>query len=161
MRDRLPQKLETILPGHPKPEDYELVRFSPFTMNQRCAERMRVGRVLLAGDAAHLCNPMGGLGLTGGVADIGSLIDCFYGMLNGRADIDILDKYDEMRRKIYDTHTNPSSTGNLKRMMRDADAVIADDPFVTNLAEHNEDFLRALHDEEMKMACDMTQYYTK
>lgn len=58
LRARLPEKFEKILPGHPKPDDYEIVRFSPFTVHQRCVEKMRVGRVLLVGDAAHLCNPM-------------------------------------------------------------------------------------------------------
>lgn len=58
LRSRLAQKFEAMLPGHPKPEDYEVLRFSPFVMHQRCVERMRNGRILLAGDAAHLCNPM-------------------------------------------------------------------------------------------------------
>ena len=58
LRARLPEKFEKLLPGNPKPGDYEVVRFSPFVMHQRCVEKMRVGRVLLAGDAAHLCNPM-------------------------------------------------------------------------------------------------------
>lgn len=55
---RMPEKLEKLLPGSPKPEDYEVIRFSPFVMHQRCAERMSVGRAILVGDAAHLCNPM-------------------------------------------------------------------------------------------------------
>lgn len=58
LRSRLPKKFEILLPGHPKPEDYEVLRFSPFVMHQRCVEKMRNGRILLAGDAAHLCNPM-------------------------------------------------------------------------------------------------------
>lgn len=58
LRSRLPEKFEILLPGHPKPEDYEVLRFSPFVMHQRCVEKMRNGRILLAGDAAHLCNPM-------------------------------------------------------------------------------------------------------
>ena len=58
MRARLPAMFEKMLPGHPKPEDYEVVRFSPFMVHQRCVDHMRVGRILLAGDAAHLCNPM-------------------------------------------------------------------------------------------------------
>jgi 2-polyprenyl-6-methoxyphenol hydroxylase-like FAD-dependent oxidoreductase len=58
LKERLPWKFKTILPGQPTPEEYKVVNFSPFQMQQRCVERMRIGRVLLAGDAAHLCNPM-------------------------------------------------------------------------------------------------------
>lgn len=54
----LAAKLEVLLPGGPKEGEYEVLRWSPFVMHQRCVEKMHVGRVLLAGDAAHLCNPM-------------------------------------------------------------------------------------------------------
>lgn len=55
---RQPAKFEAILPGHPKPGEYNVVSISPYKVHQRCAEKMRVGRFLLAADAAHLCNPL-------------------------------------------------------------------------------------------------------
>ena len=58
LRQRLPAKFETVLPGHPKPGEYEVVNFSPYKIHQRLAKQMRVGRFLLAADAAHLCNPL-------------------------------------------------------------------------------------------------------
>ena len=58
LRARCASKLATLLPGEPGSQDYELGRFSPYKLHQRCVPKMRVGRVLLAGDAAHLCNPM-------------------------------------------------------------------------------------------------------
>ena len=58
LQERMAAKLKHILPGHPTPGDYRIERFSPYTLHQRCAEHMRVGRILLAGDAAHLNNPM-------------------------------------------------------------------------------------------------------
>lgn len=58
LRGRLSENLETLLPGAPKESDYEIITWSPFFMHQRCAEKMRQGRVLLAGDAGHLCSPM-------------------------------------------------------------------------------------------------------
>jgi 2-polyprenyl-6-methoxyphenol hydroxylase-like FAD-dependent oxidoreductase len=57
---RQPMRFEVILPGHPKPEEYEIVNISPYKLQQRCAPRFHVGRVLLAADAAHLCNPLYG-----------------------------------------------------------------------------------------------------
>lgn len=55
---RQPMRYEQILPGKPKPGDYKLKNASPYKLHQRCVTSMRVGRVLLAADAAHLCNPL-------------------------------------------------------------------------------------------------------
>jgi 2-polyprenyl-6-methoxyphenol hydroxylase-like FAD-dependent oxidoreductase len=60
-----------------------------------------VGRVLLAGDAAHACNPFGGMGLTGGLCDAGGLSDCLIGVLKKGCGDDLLDKYAEIRKKIF------------------------------------------------------------
>src|SRR5437879_6763119 len=65
-RERLPHAYEAILPGQGY---YGLERASPYSMHQRSAQRYRVGRVVLAGDAAHVTNPTGGLGLTSGLFD--------------------------------------------------------------------------------------------
>jgi hypothetical protein len=46
-------KFKQMLPGNPDPEQYRVVNFSPYKVHQRLANRMRVGRVLLAADAAH------------------------------------------------------------------------------------------------------------
>lgn len=56
--ERQPKKFRDMLPGHPEPEDYKMVNFSPYKVHQRLAKQMRVGRFLLAADAAHLCNPL-------------------------------------------------------------------------------------------------------
>jgi hypothetical protein len=53
LRARQLAKFETILPGHPKPDQYGMVNFSPYKVHQRLAKSMRVGRFLLAADAAH------------------------------------------------------------------------------------------------------------
>lgn len=53
LKERQPMKFKTMLPGHPDPEDYEMVNFSPYRVHQRIARKMRMGRVLLAADAAH------------------------------------------------------------------------------------------------------------
>ncbi len=55
---RQPMKFKTMLPGHPGPGDYKIASISPYKIHQRLAEKMRVGRFLLAADAAHLCNPL-------------------------------------------------------------------------------------------------------
>ncbi len=48
---------------------YEIVWKSVYRFHSRVADRMRCGRILLAGDAAHLVSPFGARGLNSGVAD--------------------------------------------------------------------------------------------
>ena len=58
LKERQPGKFQAFLPGNPTPDKYELVNFSPYKVHQRCVDKMRVGRFILAADAAHLCNPL-------------------------------------------------------------------------------------------------------
>ena len=116
MVDRQPMKFETMLPGHPKPDEYKVVNFAPYKMHQRCAPSFRVGRFLLAADAAHLCNPWGGLGITGGFVDCGGLYDCLAGIWDGKADESILDLYSEKRIEKWKTVIDPISSENFKRV---------------------------------------------
>jgi 2-polyprenyl-6-methoxyphenol hydroxylase-like FAD-dependent oxidoreductase len=55
---RQPAKYKALLPGHPDPHQFNVLSISPYKVHQRLATRMRVGRFLLAADAAHLCNPL-------------------------------------------------------------------------------------------------------
>lgn len=144
MLARQPENYKAILPGKPSPSEYEIVNFSPYRIHQRLAERMRSGRFLLAADAAHLCNPFGGMGLTGGFADAGGLFDCLYGIYIGRADDSILDKYNEIRREKYTTVIDPISSGNLRRLW-DPDNIEKDD-FIVMLrrAETDKDFAKEM-----------------
>ncbi|KIW13561.1 hypothetical protein PV08_08749 [Exophiala spinifera] len=121
-------KMERLLPGSPKEGEYEVLRWSPFVMNNRCVEKMHVGRVLLAGDAAHLCNPMGGLGLTGGISDVGSLVDALRGIHEEKASLKILEIYDQTRREIFNKFIDPISSANLERIWIDGSTALEKDP---------------------------------
>lgn len=114
---RLPQKFDIILPGTAEvKKSYEVVNFSPYRMHQRLAPTFRQGRFLLAADAAHLCNPFGGLGITGGFVDIGGLFDCLIGIFEGKTDDSILDIYSEVRKAKYSEVIDPISSQNFKRL---------------------------------------------
>ncbi|KAM5354809.1 hypothetical protein ACJ41O_001455 [Fusarium nematophilum] len=128
---RQPGKFKTMLPGNPEPGQYKLVNISPYKVHQRLAERMRVGRILLAADAAHLCNPFGGLGLTGGIVDVGGLYECLLGIHLKKADPSILDVYNDVRRKKYQEIVDPISSANLLRMFSiHPDEVLERDEFL-------------------------------
>ena len=137
---RLPRKYEIMLPGHPKPGEYKLLNWYPYRQHQRCAEKFRVGRICLAADAAHVCNPWGGLGLTGGIVDVGGLAECLEGIAQGKADDSILDKYDEVRRNIYHTIINPVSSSNYMRVCTvDPESIAEKDDTLKMFAKANED----------------------
>jgi 2-polyprenyl-6-methoxyphenol hydroxylase-like FAD-dependent oxidoreductase len=118
--ERLPERFAAILPDPSVP--YRIDNFSPYRVHQRCAPTFRVDRVLLAGDAAHACNPCGGLGLTGGVIDADALSDTLGAVIQGRADESVLDFYSAERRRVFLEVTSPMST-NFKRLLSEPDPV--------------------------------------
>ncbi|RFU29009.1 hypothetical protein B7463_g7319, partial [Scytalidium lignicola] len=162
--ERQPMRFEQLLPGQPKQTDYKIVNISPYKMHQRCAPKLRLGRILLAADAAHLCNPFGGLGLTGGIADIGGLYECLAGIHRGQADESILDKYDEIRRERYKNFVDPISTANFKRLWdQDPDKASENDEFfkVVQKAATDKEFAKEFQRGMLQIRHDFTQYYTK
>jgi 3-(3-hydroxy-phenyl)propionate hydroxylase/6-hydroxy-3-succinoylpyridine 3-monooxygenase len=113
MLGRLPQVFEAILPGA---GDYRIDLAAPYRMHQRSAPRYRVGRVLLAGDAAHVTNPTGGLGLTSGLLDCFALYPALVAVIKDGADTVILDRYSDARREIFLNRVSPQAVAN-KRLI--------------------------------------------
>ncbi|KAJ5618598.1 hypothetical protein N7528_006709 [Penicillium herquei] len=164
LKARQPAKFKAFLPGHPDPTDYKMVNFSPYKIHQRLAKKMRVGRVLLAADAAHLCNPFGGLGLTGGIVDVGGLSDCLGGIYTGRADDGILDIYDTVRREKYNEIVNPVSTANIRLLFQqDPDTASVENEFLKMCkdAETDPEIGAALGKAADALQYDFRQHYNK
>src|SRR5262249_44182473 len=65
---------------------YDVVHRNLYKVHQRVAKTFRAGRVFLAGDAAHVNNPIGGLGLNCGIHDAMELIDTIHSVEFGNAD---------------------------------------------------------------------------
>ncbi|WP_194722691.1 FAD-dependent oxidoreductase [Noviherbaspirillum malthae] len=78
--------------------EYDIPYKSVYRVHQRVAKTFRVGRVMLAGDAAHVNNPLGGMGLNSGIHDAMNLVDKLLAVLEGRSDDGLLDLYDRQRR---------------------------------------------------------------
>jgi len=81
---------------------------SIYSVHQRVAERFRQGRVLLLGDAAHINNPMGGMGMNSGIHDAHCLAEKLALVWHGGHDC-LLDEYSDARR-TYALETVRSST---------------------------------------------------
>ena len=77
---------------------YELVWQTLYRFSQRLADRFRVGRVFLAGDAAHVMSPFGARGLNSGAADAENLAWKLAAVLRGDAGDALLDSYEGERR---------------------------------------------------------------
>lgn len=104
--ERIPEAYKHLLPGK---GGYELVQSSPYKMHQRCASSFRKGRVVLAGDAAHVTNPTGGFGLTTGLFDAYSLWPTLAAVLLNGASPDLLDTWAEERRATFLEKTSPQA----------------------------------------------------
>ena len=73
---------------------------SRFHSDERQAVRYRVGRVLLAGDAAHVHSPAGGIGMNTGLQDAANLGWKLAAVLQGRAGEPLLDSYEQERHPV-------------------------------------------------------------
>ncbi|KAF5002790.1 hypothetical protein FDECE_10535 [Fusarium decemcellulare] len=146
--NRRPVQLKAMLPGDPDPGQYRIEGTNLYNIHNRCAESFRVGRILLAGDAAHVCNPMGGYGCMSAVLDVGGLADCFIGFCNGQAGDEILD----------------TSIKNLNRVAKaDPRTVLETDRFFGLLKDlqKNEDEMKKFLLKVSSIEYDFTQHYRK
>jgi len=116
----LQKTLKNLLP---RDEDYEIVVKAIYRVHQRVADRYRVGRILLAGDAAHLNNPLGGMGLNGGLHDAISLTRRLSRVLKGEAEETVLDDYERERRPEAINAINTITDRN-KRLLEERDPAV-------------------------------------
>jgi len=100
----------------PAPEPYEIVHRNLYVTHQRVAKRFRLGRVVLAGDAAHVNNPIGGMGLNGGIQDASNLAAKLARILLDGAPENLLDLYDRQRRLVATEFVQQQSIENKKRL---------------------------------------------
>lgn len=100
----------------PKDSDYEIAYANVYTVSQRVAETFNAGRVLLAGDAAHVNNPIGGMGLNGGIHDAVNLAAKLARVWKGEAAPDLLDLYTRQRHKAAVDFTQTQTIANKKQL---------------------------------------------
>jgi 2-polyprenyl-6-methoxyphenol hydroxylase-like FAD-dependent oxidoreductase len=97
------------------PVRYEMLSCNPWRQNLLLADRYGEGRVFLAGDAAHLVIPNGGLGMNTGVGDAVDLSWKLAATLRGWGGPNLLDSYEVERRQIGDRNIGASRYASIGR----------------------------------------------
>ena len=100
----------------PRAQAYEVKEKRPYRVHQRIVDKYNKGRLALAGDAAHLNSPSGGMGLNGGVHDAFELAAALSDMLRHGAPLERLDLYDRKRRPIARDQIIAQADRNRARM---------------------------------------------
>jgi 3-(3-hydroxy-phenyl)propionate hydroxylase len=119
-----PEGVQRRLQGiYPKSGDYDIPYHALYAVHQRVAKTFNKGRVLLAGDAAHVNNPIGGMGMNGGIHDAVNLAEKLADIWHKRADERVLDRYTRQRRKAQTDYVQAQTIEN-KRKLEEKDPVI-------------------------------------
>jgi 3-(3-hydroxy-phenyl)propionate hydroxylase len=103
--------------------DPVLIHRTRYDVHQRVADTYNKGRILIAGDAAHLNNPVGGMGMNGGVQDAYNLADKLAAIINDDEDESVLDRYTRQRREIAVEYVNAQTARN-KKTLEERDPVL-------------------------------------
>ena len=141
--DSLQEHLNRIVPGA---GPFEVFMARVYRIHRRLADTMRIGRILLAGDAAHLNSPSGGFGMNGGVHDAFNLTDKLTRVWHGEDD-SLLDLYSRQRRFAAHADIQTTSDANYRRH-READpeqrkVVLKEMQEIANDEKKLYDFVRA------------------
>ncbi len=99
---------------HAKSEPYDLLHKTIYRIHQRVATTYNMGRIFLAGDAAHLNNPLGGMGMNGGIHDAVNLTDKLTAVWWGEGDESLFDRYTRQRQPIAVENVQAQAERNRK-----------------------------------------------
>lgn len=102
-----------VVPGISR---YTIAHTTLYRVHQRVAASFRSGRALLAGDAAHINNPLGGMGMNGGIHDAINLTERLAEVWHGRKSGSELDRFDKQRRLVTKEYVEKQSIQNKKNL---------------------------------------------
>ena len=117
---RIEARLQKFFPNSGR---YEVEYVNVYGAHQCVAATFRKGRVLLAGDSAHVNNPIGGMGMNGGIHDGVNLADKLARVIRGEAGDDLLDLYSRQRRHAAVKFVQAQTIAN-KRLMEERDPAV-------------------------------------
>ena len=122
-------------------DTFEVAHKTLYNVHQRVATDYRKGRIFLIGDAAHINNPLGGMGMNGGIHDAFNLAEKITDFWHNRENASVLDLYEKQRRPIALEYVNKQSIKNKQNL--EAKTLEAQGQFRGFLAELMEDKQRA------------------
>lgn len=105
--------MATLVPGI---DGYEISHTTLYRVHQRVATTFRKGRAFLIGDAAHINNPLGGMGMNGGIHDAINLTDRLAAVWHGSKPESELDRFDKQRRLVIKEYVEKQSIQNKKNL---------------------------------------------
>jgi 3-(3-hydroxy-phenyl)propionate hydroxylase len=108
--------LAAVVPGISK---YEVAHATLYKVHQRVAKTFQRGRVFLAGDAAHINNPLGGMGMNGGIHDAINLTSRLIEVWRGAKPETELERYDRQRRTVTVEYIEQQSIQNKRNLESD------------------------------------------
>ena len=101
---------------HARASGYDIHHRTLYAVHQRVAQSYRKGRCFLAGDAAHLNNPLGGMGMNGGIHDAFNLAEKLTAVIAGGAGEDELERYERQRRPVALEYVNKITIANKRNL---------------------------------------------
>ena len=107
----------------PRQGSYEIAYRNIYEVSQRVAATFAQGRVLLAGDSAHVNNPIGGMGLNGGIHDAVNLAAKLAAVWKGEAGPEVLELYSRQRRNAAVDFTQAQTIHN-KKLLEERDPAV-------------------------------------
>jgi len=125
----------------PTMDQNDILHRNLYAVNQRVADRFRIERIFLAGDAAHLNNPLGGLGLNTGIHDCMNITKKIGDVWFGRAKADVFERYHRQRHQLATEFLQSVTIENKKRIEEKDPEVIKQNQQV--LRENAEDPAKA------------------
>jgi 2-polyprenyl-6-methoxyphenol hydroxylase-like FAD-dependent oxidoreductase len=108
--------MAAVVPGI---SHYEIAHTTLYKVHQRVAKTFQHGRVFLAGDAAHINNPLGGMGMNGGIHDAINLTSRMIEVWHGRQPDADLERYDRQRRAVTLEYIEQQSIQNKRNLESD------------------------------------------
>ena len=111
--DSIQRRLQRV---HALPSPYEVRHRTLYSVHQRVAQSYRKGRCFLAGDAAHLNNPLGGMGMNGGIHDAFNLAEKLAAVIRKDVDEMELDRYERQRRPVALEYVNRITIANKRNL---------------------------------------------
>jgi len=108
--------MATVVPGL---SCYEIAHVTLYRVHQRVAQTFALGRTFLVGDAAHINNPLGGMGMNGGIHDAINLTERLANVWHGQSGE--LERFDRQRRLVTLEYIETQSIQNKRNLESDGE----------------------------------------